>query len=148
VIDPGRLTHSVSIQTPGAPVADGEGGYTQTWYAITPSPVWCSFTSAAARDMQRLAGGNATLAAATHIIEMHYHSGITTRMRVVIGTRPLNILGVANVDEADEMTRLFCEEVLSEEPVPVESSWVQEGGWYTAQAPVTLQPSWIQEDLT
>jgi len=147
VIDPGKLTHSVSIQTPGLPVADGDGGYIQTWSSITPSPVWCSFTSAAARDMQRLAGGNATLAAATHVVEMHYHSGITAKMRVVVGTRALNILGVANVDEADEMTRLFCEEVLEHTPQIEQTSWVQEA-WYTPQAPVTEQPSWIQEDLS
>jgi head-tail adaptor len=126
VIDPGKLTHSVAIQAPSDPVGDGEGGYTQTWRAVTPSPVWCSFSSAAARNMQRLAGGNASLSAATHIVEMRYHEGITTKMRVVLGTRVLSILGVQNVDEADEMTRLFCEEVLAAPPV-VDTSWTQEG---------------------
>ncbi len=130
MIDPGRFTHSVAIQTPGNPSADGDGGYTQTWTAITPSPVWCAFYSAAARDMQRLAGGNATLTAATHIVEMRYHSGVTSKMSVVIGTRRLNILGVQNVDEADEMTRLFCEEVLEQSAVVAQTTWVQEG-WFS-----------------
>lgn len=147
MIDPGRLTHSASIQTPGVPAADGDGGYAHTWTEISPSPVWCSFTSAASRDLQRLAGGNATLSAATHIIEMHYHSGILANMRVVVGTRAFNILGIQDVDEANQMTRLFCEEVLAQVPAAAQTSWIQQV-WFSHAAPVSEEPSWIQEGLS
>ena len=111
MIDPGKLTHVVDIKVPSAPVSDGDGGYTETLSTFA-SNVWCSFESAAARDIQRLAGGNATLSAATHIVEMHYLAGVTTKMSAWLGARELSILGVQNVDEADVMTRLFCEEVI------------------------------------
>ena len=127
MIDPGRLTHSVTIETPGTPVADGDGGYTQNWTSMTPNPIWCAFYSPSPRDMQRLAGGNATMAAASHIVEMHYYAGVTDKMRVNLDGRPLNILGVQNVDEAGLMTRLFCEEVLNVPLDPIQSSWVEEG---------------------
>lgn len=132
MIDPGKLTHSVAIQNKTR-TKDVGGGWVETWNEIAPSPVWCGFISAAERNMQRLAGGNATLSAATHIIEMHYHSGVTTAMRLVMNGRVFQILGVQNVDEADLMTRLFCEEVLSAAPF---SSWAQ-------VAPEWTQPGWI-----
>ena len=113
MIDPGKLNQSVVIQSPGTPVADSDGGYTDGWAAISPSPIYGAFYSASTRAMDRVAGQNAVLSTATHIFESHYHSGITTVMRLKIGTRLFNIRGVQNVDEKDEMTRLFLEEVVA-----------------------------------
>lgn len=125
MIDPGRLNHSVVIESPGTPAPDGDGGFSNTWSAITPSPIFGAFYSATARAMDRLGGTTAIESVATHIFETHYYAGLTTLMRLRIDTRVFAVRGVQNVDEADEMTRLFIEEVEGYVTPPVNESFIQ-----------------------
>lgn len=129
MIDPGKLKDVAIVEQPGAQEADDDGGYSQAWTEIDRSPVFGSFQSSSARVMERLAGQNAEVSSATHVFETHYHDGITTAMRLRIGARVFAIRGVQNVDEADEMTRLFVEEVQRAAPpgwLQLRNEWIQE----------------------
>lgn len=110
-VDPGRFDKSVSLEDPSR-TKDGRGGYTDSWAAISPSPVFASIEPATAGAMERLAGAGPQ-SSATHIVQLHYHSGISTKTRVVYGSRYLYVRGVQNVDEDNVLSRLFCEERIS-----------------------------------
>jgi head-tail adaptor len=108
-VNVGDFRHEVAIQAPVRTVSGGT--WTETWAAVSPSPVFASVRPVNDRVMERIAG-NAVLAASTHVVEMRHHGNITTKCRLVFNGRYLHVRGVQNVDEADDMTRLFCEEVV------------------------------------
>jgi head-tail adaptor len=106
-----RYRHPVEPQTPTR-TKSTDGGYTSTWAAVSGTPWWCSIEDASEKVMERFAGAG-TLSTATHVLEGRYHSAITTKCRIVYGARTFSVRSVQNVNEADEVTRLGCEEVLS-----------------------------------
>jgi len=108
----GALRHQVTLEQPGAAVPDGEGGYTETWTALTPSPVWAAIQPASARDLERVFAG-ASQATASHLVTLRYHAGVTTATRLTFGTRVFAITGVQNLDERNKELVLACEEVVS-----------------------------------
>lgn len=108
----GALRHSIVLENPGTPTADNDGGFTQTWTALTPSPVPAAITPASARDLERLAAGT-VLSTASHVITMRYHSGVTTQTRVTFGTRQFSVVGVINPDERNEWTVVTAVEIVS-----------------------------------
>lgn len=107
----GDLNHSVVLENPST-TPDGDGGFTQTWTALSPSPVWASVLPATSGRMERLVGSTVE-AGATHLVEMRYHPGVTIKTRVTLGSRHLQVINVQNVDERSEVTRLTCVEILS-----------------------------------
>lgn len=108
----GELRHWITLETPGTPVADGDGGYTQTWSALTPSPVAASIVPASARELERVIAGT-VLSSATHIVTIRYHSGVTTKTRITFGARTLNVVGLMNPDERNVWTVMTAVEVVS-----------------------------------
>jgi SPP1 family predicted phage head-tail adaptor len=105
----GKLQHRVTLENPGLNVPDGDGGYTQSWTALSPSPVWAAIAPATARDLERLVA-NAVQSTATHIVTCRYHPQITTQTRLTFNGRILNVRGVQNLDELNVEMRLACEE--------------------------------------
>jgi SPP1 family predicted phage head-tail adaptor len=107
----GTYRHLVTLETPGVPVPDGEGGFTDGWTPLDP-PTWhCSIRAASARDLETLGGGT-VLAQATHVIKGHYHKGLTTKARLQFEGRMFSVVLVVNVDERDIETNLVCAEVI------------------------------------
>jgi SPP1 family predicted phage head-tail adaptor len=107
----GALFHRVRLENPGPPVADGDGGYTEVWTALTPSPVWASIVPATARELERLVAGTVQ-ASATHVVRVRFHPQITTETRLTYGTRVFSVTGIQNTDESDIELVLTCQEVV------------------------------------
>jgi SPP1 family predicted phage head-tail adaptor len=108
----GSLRHRVTLAAPSR-IQDNDGGYTEAWTALTPSPVWAAIEPATARNLERVVG-NAVQATATHLVTVRYHSGITTRTRLTLGgSRYLYVRGVQDLDERGIGMTLACEEVVS-----------------------------------
>jgi SPP1 family predicted phage head-tail adaptor len=108
----GQKRHMVTLQNPGADVPDADGGYTQTWTALSPSPVYAEIKPATARDLERVTA-NAVQSTATHLVSIDYHSGVTTETRVGFGTRVLQVTSVQNPDERNIELLLVCTEVVA-----------------------------------
>jgi len=110
VLPAGDLRHRVSLSMPGQRVPDGDGGFTATWTPLSPATVWCAIESASAQKLERLVS-NTVAAAATHVLMMRYHAGVTTKTRVTFGSRVFEVVGVVNVDERRVRTVALCTEV-------------------------------------
>lgn len=103
----GRRVHAITIETPGVPVPDGDGGYTQTWTPVTA--VYASIMPATVRDLERLRQGT-VIAQASHVVTLPYVTGVTTKARVVFGARTFAIVGVATPEERPRELVLLCSE--------------------------------------
>lgn len=108
----GDFRHLVLFQNPGAPVADGDGGFTQSWTDLVPGTWHVSIEPATARDLERVAAGT-VLSTASHIVKGRYHSGVTTKTRMVFGGRTFSITGVANLEERSTHMELIAVEVVA-----------------------------------
>jgi head-tail adaptor len=108
----GERRHLVTLQNPGAPVADDSGGYTQPWTDLAPATVWVSLQPAFARDVEYLAAGTVA-ASATHLVTGPYHPGVTTQTRLVLGARIFHVTGVGNPEERNVEMILLCQEQVS-----------------------------------
>jgi head-tail adaptor len=107
----GQRRHPVTLQGPGAPVPDGDGGYTYTYGDLTPARVWATISPATAADLERLGGGT-VLAQATHVLRLPYHRGVTTETRVLFGSRIFSVIGVANPGERNLETVVLAMEIV------------------------------------
>lgn len=106
----GGLRHQVSLETPTR-VADGQGGFTESFAVTSPSPVWSEIEPATPSKMERLVG-NSIQGTITHLITLRYHAGVTTKTRVTFGSRRFYVRGIQNVEERGQWLRLSCEESL------------------------------------
>lgn len=102
----GRLNKKVIIQqtTESRGVA---GGVDDTW--STYITIWASMEPIAGReyfDAQQL---NAEV---TTLIRIRYNSGVTSKMRVLHGSRVYDILHVINRHERDAEMHLMCKELI------------------------------------
>ena len=108
----GTLRHSVELEAPSVETPDGDGGLTVTWAALSPSPVWAEIAPASAAALERLSASTVT-STASHLVTMRYHSGVTTRTRVLFGSRTFQVTGVINPDERNISTIAACLEIVS-----------------------------------
>lgn len=101
----GELRTPIIIES-ATTAADAMGQMTPNWstYATTRAAV----STQSAREA--LAAGQPR-PIGTVVIRTRWRSGVTTAMRVKIGSRVLNIGGVVNVDEANRELVLYCTEV-------------------------------------
>lgn len=107
----GAYRHRVTLDEPGPPISDPDGGWIATWTPLDP-PTWnCSITQPAARTLESLGAGSVE-AQATHMLVGRYHPGITTQTRVTFEGRTFNVLYVANKDERDVESDVVCSEVV------------------------------------
>lgn len=104
--------HRVTLQNPGPPVQDGEGGYTQTWTDLSPASVSARIETATASGLERLAAGT-TIATASHVITMPYHPQVTASTRILFNGRIFYVNGPpVNPDERNVETIAICREVV------------------------------------
>jgi head-tail adaptor len=101
----GEYRHRVTLENPGDPVPDGDGGYTETSIPLDP-PDWdCSIQAASTRDLESIGAGT-VLSQATHLLKGRYHPGITTESRVLIGGSPQSYPNLVIADGAVAYWRL------------------------------------------
>lgn len=108
----GEYRHMVTFQSPGAPVSDGDGGWTQTWTDLDPATWHVSIEPATARDLERVAAGT-VLSTASHIVKGRYHSGVTLQTRMLFQDRAFSITGKANMQERSITMELTAVEVVT-----------------------------------
>ena len=108
----GTRRHRVTLQNPGAPVPDGDGGFTQGWTDLAPRVLHVSIEPATARDLERLAAGT-NISSASHIVKAPYHPGVTTKTRLTFNDRTLHVASVINPEERNRELVLVCEEVVA-----------------------------------
>lgn len=107
----GAFRHVVTLDDPGDPVSDPDGGWMPGWTPLDP-PTWhCAIQQPAARTLESIGAGSVE-AQATHMLTGRYHPGISTQTRVTFEGRTFNVLYVANRDERDVQTDLVCAEVV------------------------------------
>ena len=93
--------------------ADGDGGFTQSWAALTPPRLWVELRPALSRELERTAaGGTAVQSVGVYVVTGQYHSGVTTKTRLRVGSRVFQVTGAANVDEVGTEMVLTCVETV------------------------------------
>lgn len=107
-MDIGSLRHYVRLENP-TETADLDGGVTTTWAMLTPGVVAASIEPATASRMERLMAGT-VIANVTHLVVIRYHASVTSRSRLVFGTRILQVVGRQNPFERNEVLYLACVE--------------------------------------
>ncbi|NBQ42794.1 MAG: head-tail adaptor protein [Mycobacteriaceae bacterium] len=103
----GQLRQRVDVANPSRS-ADGQGGYTDSWAAASPSAMWASIEPATASVVERIVG-NTIEAPISHVITMRYHAGVTTQTRLAQGGTYYAVRGVQDVDLMHEWLVLACE---------------------------------------
>ena len=104
----GNLRHRVSIEEQ-ADTPDGIGGFSVAWTAISgmgsvPAAIW-PLSSKEQLDAMKLES------VATHKIRIRYRSGITSKNRIVFGSRVFNILGnPINLDQKNRQLDFIVSE--------------------------------------
>ena len=104
----GRLRQSITIQQPTRS-ADGLGGYTNAWNAISGMPVYALIEPYARKSGEKSFAGRLQHNV-THVITVRYLSTVTAEMRVSFGSRVFQVHGFTNFEERNIWTRLLCEE--------------------------------------
>lgn len=127
----GTYRQSAALFAPTAPVADGDGGFTQTYVALDPAGWRCSIERASVSSAERTFA-QTVIAQATHVLRGRYHSGITVATRVQWTDRAgaahvADAIDVVDVEGAGVESAIAVAEVLNADP-PINTGWVQ-GGW-------------------
>lgn len=104
----GELRHRVRLETPTR-VADGDGGYTETWALLSPGVVWARIEPATARNVERSVGAKVD-APVDALITIRHHAGVGNLTRVVYDGRRYLVRGVQDVQERGRWLVLACEE--------------------------------------
>jgi len=113
----GKRDKRIRLQNPGAPVPDGDGGYTEGLADLSPAYVQAHIAPASARDLERAASGT-VIASATHLITIPYHRQVTTETAIeyddkVLGrVRHFSVTGLRNPEEANVILVLTAEEIV------------------------------------
>lgn len=102
----GPLRHRVAIERPQRSSADG-GGATIEWIAV--ADVFVRIDAISGREIE-VADGLA--ARATHKILMRYRDDVLPEMRIVVGSRRLDIRAVLDLDGRRRWLQCLCEEQL------------------------------------
>lgn len=111
-IGAGARQHYVTLFASGTPTPDGDGGFTQTPTPLSPPDAWVKIDPAAVRSLERIVSGT-VVAAATHMVTMPYHAGVTTQTQIRFGSRLLTVVGVVNPGERSIETIALCTEVVA-----------------------------------
>jgi head-tail adaptor len=104
----GQLRHRITVENPTR-AADGDGGFTESWAAASPSPVWGRIEPATPSKVERMAG-NTIEGPISHLVTLRAHDGITLKTRLTFDSRRLHVRGLQRVDEVDHWLVLACEE--------------------------------------
>ncbi len=102
----GELRHQVTLQAP-ATTYDADQQPVTTWVDV--ATVRAAVVPLTGREYWQAKAVNAEL---THRVTIRYRRGVQTTWRVLYGSRALEILSVADVDERHERLELLCKEVV------------------------------------
>ena len=105
------MRHRVTLNAPGPPVPDGEGGYTDSVTTLV-SRAPAAVQPATAAILERL-GANTVSPMATHLVTLRYLPGVTTKTEVVfhdVTDRALAITGVYDFEARHRVLELACVE--------------------------------------
>jgi len=105
-MDPGKLRHKVTIQQPSA-TKDGYGALVENWSDV--KTVNASVEPLSGRE---LFAAQQVHSETTTRIKMRYRAGITSKMRVVYGTRIYDILAPIDPEERHRYLLLMCRELI------------------------------------
>lgn len=100
----GAMRERVTLQQESRVVDDG-GGYPNSWVAV--DTVWASVKPLTGRERQLAAQ---TEAPVSYRVTIRYRDDVTPAMRLVWGTRYLNITGIFNADQKKAYLTLECSE--------------------------------------
>jgi SPP1 family predicted phage head-tail adaptor len=103
--------HRVTLQNPGPPVSDGDGGYTETWTDLVPPAISVKISPATAQELERVAAGT-VLSTNTHIVKGPYHPQVTTKTRILYNGRTFSVTGGGSPDELNVELELVAVEVV------------------------------------
>jgi SPP1 family predicted phage head-tail adaptor len=95
-----RITIQVIAQT-----ADGQGGYSDAW--STFATLWAKIEQVSGKEAYQAMQIESP---AVYKMTIRYIAGVTTKHRVLFGTRTFNINRVNNINEADEYIELYATE--------------------------------------
>ena len=105
MLNAGSLNKRIEIQSKTS-VADGLGGYTDTW--ATTKTVWAAIWPLSAADVIE---GMKTTSQVTHRVRIRYQAGITSAMRIKFGTLYYSIIAPPiNPNMANEYLDILCKE--------------------------------------
>jgi len=106
----GRYRDLVTIEQPTAGDADVHGERVDTWSTL--DKVWANVVTLGGRDTgKETFRASQVQAEATVQVTMRYRSDVTTRMRIIKGSRTFNISARLPNERKTEMTFLCTEEV-------------------------------------
>jgi SPP1 family predicted phage head-tail adaptor len=106
----GQKRHLVTLANPGAPVSDGDGGYTpSTSTPLVPSQLWMEIVPATVRNLERVVA-NTLEAKASHIATARYHPQVTTKTVLTFDGRTFEVTGNVDTDERKREMTLLCVE--------------------------------------
>jgi SPP1 family predicted phage head-tail adaptor len=100
----GQLRNYVTVQTPTI-TQDSSGQPSETW-----STLWTAWASIEPQSASEGLTGEGVLASRSYVVTMRYLASITPRCRISWGSRVLDIVGVMNTDERNQMLTLTCRE--------------------------------------
>ena len=103
----GRLRHRITIQQ-NTPTRDAHGGEVDSWGAVTT--VWAEISPLNGKEYFTAKQETAEI---THKVRLRYNnalSGITPKMRVLFGSRTLDIESAINPQERNKEIILMCRE--------------------------------------
>lgn len=92
-------------------VPDGVGGYSVELRDLDPPDAFVAVRAATPADQLRVRPGTIASAAATHVLTMPYHPGMTVRTVITMGARTLSVLGYDDPEERHIETVAYCAEV-------------------------------------
>lgn len=103
----GKLKHSVTVQRDTGTV-NSSGQVVENWTTyITRRAEIVPLTGRELFAAQQVDGE------VTHKVIMRYDSGVTSKMRLLFGSRVLNIESIININEANRDMELICKEITS-----------------------------------
>lgn len=106
----GQLRHVIYLHE-ATPIADGDGGFADTWVPLSPGRIKASISPATPADISRKVG-NAVIEKVSHLVAIWYHPGVTTKTRITFDGRSLFVRGIQNEDEMNIALQLACEEIV------------------------------------
>lgn len=100
----------------GAPTPDGDGGFTYTYADLSPAEWRCAIERASVASAERSFAAT-VISQATHVFTGRFHSGITTKTRLIWvdragATHTANALDVVDVEGAGVLTMVAASEVV------------------------------------
>lgn len=100
----GRLRHRIKIQSLGL-ADDGMGGQTEAWSDM--ANVWASIEPLTGKELFIAQQVESNV---THKITMRYLAGITTKHRILFGSRVFEIVSIRDEEERNKVLEIFVTE--------------------------------------